>query len=122
MGKVNWYANSYRKLFFDFHSHSSAVGLASAFDAERWAQRLEEANAQAVSVFVKGGRGWSLYRRGSVRHVHPHLPEGLDMLEEQLQALHKRGIETSIPRLKMNAGASQIRLGLSDISLRGSSK
>jgi len=92
MSKGNWYANSYRKLFFDFHSHSLAVGLASAFDADRWAQRLEKANAQAVSIFVKGGRGWSSYRRGSVRHVHPQLPEGLDMLEEQLQALHKRGI------------------------------
>jgi hypothetical protein len=88
----DWYASSYRKLFFDFHSHSSAVGLASAFDAENWAERIKDANAQAVSVFVKGGQGWSFYRRGSVRYVHPQLPEGLDMLEEQIRAFHKRGL------------------------------
>ncbi len=88
----SWYDTSYRKLFFDFHSPGSAVGLASAFDAERWADRVQEANAQAVSVFAKGGYGYSFYQRGSIRYVHPHLPPGLDMLEEQITALHKRGI------------------------------
>jgi hypothetical protein len=88
----SWYDTSYRKLFFDFHSPGTAVGLASAFDAERWAERVQEANAQAVSVFTKGGYGYSFYRKGSIRYVHPHLPPGLDMLEEQIAALHKRGI------------------------------
>ncbi|MCC6859959.1 MAG: beta-galactosidase trimerization domain-containing protein [Bryobacterales bacterium] len=88
-----WYATSYRKLFFDYHSHSTAMGLGSAFDAEGWARRLAEANAQAVSVFTKCGQGWSYYRKGKVRHVHPQLPSGLDMLEAQLAALHKRGLK-----------------------------
>jgi len=88
----DWYATAYRKLFFDFHSQSTAVGLASAFDAEKWARRVEEANAQAVSVFTKCGRGWSFYRKGRVRYVHPQLPAGLDMLEEQIRTLHRRGI------------------------------
>ncbi len=52
----DWYRTCYRKLFFDFHTHSSAVGLASSFDAEAWARRLHEANAQAVSVFTKCGQ------------------------------------------------------------------
>ena len=30
----DWYDTSYRKLFFDFHSQATAVGLAAAFDAE----------------------------------------------------------------------------------------
>lgn len=88
----SWYDTSYRKLFFDFHSPGTAVGLASAFDAERWAARVQEANAQAVSVFTKGGYGYSFYRKGSIRYIHPHLPPGLDMLEEQITALHERGI------------------------------
>jgi hypothetical protein len=88
----SWYDTSYRKLFFDFHSPGTAVGLASGFDAERWAERVQEANAQAVSVCTKGGYGYSFYREGSVRYVHPHLPSGLDMLGEQIAALHKRGI------------------------------
>ena len=90
---MGWYESSYRKLFFDFHSPREAIGLASGFDAERWAERLEKAHAQAVSVFIMGARGWSFYRKGSYRHVHPHLPEGLDMVEQQLASLHKRGIK-----------------------------
>ncbi|MFN2230812.1 MAG: alpha-L-fucosidase, partial [Anaerolineae bacterium] len=88
----SWYDTSYRKLFFDFHSPGTAAGLAAAFDAERWADRVQRANAQAVSVFTKGGYGYSFYRKGSIRYVHPHLPPGLDMLEEQIAALHERGI------------------------------
>lgn len=89
---TSWYDRSYRKLFFDFHSPSTAVGLAAQFDAERWAERVQEAHAQAVSVITKGGYGHSFYRKGSIRYVHPHLPPGLDMLEEQVAALHKRGL------------------------------
>ena len=89
---MSWYDTSYRKLFFDFHSSGATVGLASTFDGERWAERLEAANAQAVSVFTKGGFGYSFYQKGSVRYRHPHLPSGLDMLEEQIAALHKRGM------------------------------
>jgi len=91
---ISWYARSFRKLFFDFHSSEYAVGLASAFDAEAWAERVEQAGAQAVSVFTKCGFGWSFYRKGSIRYVHPHLPEGLDMLGEQIAALQARGIRT----------------------------
>ncbi|OGV69836.1 MAG: hypothetical protein A3K19_28960 [Lentisphaerae bacterium RIFOXYB12_FULL_65_16] len=89
---TSWYETSYRKLFFDFHSAGAAVGLASAFDAERWAERLVEANVQAVSVFTKCGFGYSFYQKGRVRYQHPHLPAGLDMLEAQINALHKRGL------------------------------
>jgi len=88
-----WYDECYRKLFFDFHSAGTAVGLAAAFDAEQWADRLQAANVQAVSVFTKCGFGYSFYQKGSIRYQHPHLPEGLDMLEEQIAALHKRGMK-----------------------------
>ncbi len=90
---MGWYENTYRKLFFDFHSHSTAAGLASRFDAERWAERVRDADAQAVSVFTKGAMGWSFYRKGQYRYVHPHLPNDLDMVETQTNALHRRGIK-----------------------------
>jgi hypothetical protein len=89
---MSWYATAFRKLFFDFHSQESAKGLASAFDADRWADRLAEANAQAVSVFTKCGFGWSFYRKGDIRYVHPQLPPGLDLLDAQINALHQRNI------------------------------
>ncbi len=88
-----WYQTSYRKLFFDFHSPGSTVDLAADFDAERWAERLDEANAQAVSVFTKCGYGWSFYQKGHIRYRHPHLPPGLDMLEAQIATLHRRGLK-----------------------------
>ena len=89
---MGWYERSYRKLFFDFHSSQYAHDLAKGFDAETWAQRLQDAHVQAVSVFVKCGCGWSFGRRGSIRYVHPHLPEGMDMVASQLEALHRRGM------------------------------
>lgn len=89
---MSWYDTSYRKLFFDFHSPGTAVGLARDFDAERWAQRVQDAGAQAVSVFTKCGYGYSFHRQGTVRYVHPQLPAGLDMLAAQTEALHRRGL------------------------------
>ena len=89
---MSWYGTSYRKLFFDFHSRSTVVGLAKGFDAQRWAQRLQDAHVQAVSIFVKCGAGYSFGQRGSLRYLHPHLPDGIHMLEGQLQALHERGM------------------------------
>ncbi len=89
---TSWYDTSYRKLFFDFHSPGTTEGLASAYDAERWVSRLQAAHAQAASVFTKCGFGYSFYRKGHVRHVHPHLPDGVDMLGEQIEALHRRSM------------------------------
>lgn len=88
-----WYDDCYRKLFFDFHSAGTAVGLAAAFDAEGRADRLVAANVQGVSVFTKCGFGYSFYQKGSIRYQHPHLPAGLDMLGEQIDALHRRGLK-----------------------------
>ena len=92
--RIGWYGKCFRKLFFDFHSSQHALGLAAAFDAEGWAERCAQAGAQAVSVFIKCGFGWSFYRKGSIRYVHPQLPEGLDMVEAQIEAFHRRGIKT----------------------------
>ncbi len=89
---MSWYNTSYRKLFFDFHSPGTTAGLASAFDAEKWADRLQAAHAQAASVFTKCGYGYSFHRKGTLRYTHPHLPAGVDMLESQIDALHRRGM------------------------------
>jgi len=90
---MSWYSTAYRKLFFDFHSQETVRGLAAAFDAERWADQLAEANVQAVSVFTRCTFGWSYYRKGQVRYVHPQMPAGLDMVEDQINALHRRNIK-----------------------------
>lgn len=46
---ASWYDTSYRKLFFDFDSPGATVGLASAFDGERWAERLRRMQAECRS-------------------------------------------------------------------------
>lgn len=89
----SWYDTSYRKLFFDFHSPGTTEGLASAYDAECWISRLQAAHATAVSVFTKCGYGYSFYQKGTIRYKHPHLPAGVDMLGEQIEALHRRGMQ-----------------------------
>ncbi len=90
---MTWYDTAYRKLYFDFHSQETAVGLASAFDAERWADQVASAHAQAILVFCTCHFGWSYYRRGKLRYVHPHLPEGVDLVGDQIESLHRRGIK-----------------------------
>jgi hypothetical protein len=60
---ASWYATSYRKLFFDFDSPGTTVGLVSAFDAERWAERRRG---------FRTGRGdirWSRGSGGQVGHT-----------------------------------------------------
>lgn len=88
----SWPGQAYRKLFFDYHNHSTALGVAAAFDAPRWADQLVAAQVQAVSVCAKCMYGWSYYQKGSHRYVHPRLPAGLDMVEEQVQTLRERNI------------------------------
>ncbi|MCL5408578.1 MAG: beta-galactosidase trimerization domain-containing protein [Candidatus Omnitrophica bacterium] len=90
---MNWYTNSYRKLFFDFHNISSTIDLAKEFNAEKWAEKLENVQAQAVSSFAKCGAGWRYYQNGKIGWIHPKLPKNLDILGETITVCHKRGIK-----------------------------
>ncbi len=88
----NWHETTFRKLFFDYHTHAEAWGVGRDFDAEAWAERLKNAHAEGVSVFAKCARGWRYYRKGNTGWVHPKLPEGMDMLGEMVEACKKRNI------------------------------
>ena len=68
-------------------------GLAENFNAEKWAEQLQEADVEGVSVIAKCGQGWRYYRKGEVGWIHPEMPDGLDMLGDQISACHKRGIK-----------------------------
>jgi hypothetical protein len=88
----DWYRQSYRKLFFDYHTYQAALNVASQFDADHWAAQLEKTHVQAVSLHAYCNYGWRYYRKGKTGYVHPGLPEGLDLVEEVMQACHERGI------------------------------
>jgi hypothetical protein len=89
----NWFTDSYKNLFFDFHTHSSARGVAAGFDADRWADGIAEMGVQAVSAFAVDAFGWRFYRRGTTGWVHPGLPEDLDLLGEITRACHERDMK-----------------------------
>ena len=89
----NWHNQVFRKLFFDYHNHMANWGLAENFDAEKWADQLKASDVEGVSVFAKCAQGWRYYQKGKVGWVHPEMPAGLDMLGDQVQACHKRGIK-----------------------------
>lgn len=85
----------YRKAFFDFHNHASVRDMCSAYDPEKWADKLANAGVRASSIFVKCGLGYSYYRKGEYGIMHPQLPAGVDMVEEQVDAFHRRGIKAT---------------------------
>lgn len=88
----HWHEQIVRKLFFDYHNNEANSGLAENFDAEAWADQLQAAHAEGVSMFAKGAQGWRYYQKGEVGWIHPEMPEGLDMLGEVVEACHKRDI------------------------------
>jgi hypothetical protein len=92
-GDSQWFLDSYRKLFFDYHTYEAAMDVAIHFDAEKWADQLENSLVQTVSIHTLCNKGWRYYRNGDIGYVHPKLPDGLDMVEEILNACHKRDIK-----------------------------
>ncbi len=89
-----WYRDSWRKLFFDFHTYEAAGNVTKNLDADEWARQLEQAHVQTVSLHALCMRGWLYYRKGEHGYIHPKLPEDTDMVGDILDACKKRGITT----------------------------
>jgi hypothetical protein len=92
-GNAQWFLDSYRKLFFDYHTYEAAKDVARHFNAEKWAEQLENSLAQAVSIHTVCNKGWKYYTKGEIGYVHPKLPDGLDMIGEIIRSCHKRDIK-----------------------------
>lgn len=90
---MNWIENCYRGLFLDFHNNELVNGIASEFDASNWAGQLNDAGIQCVNVFTNDMFGWKYYLKGEKGFVHPHLPRGLDMVEETVRECHLKNIK-----------------------------
>jgi len=89
-----WFRDSWRKLFFDFHTWQAARDVTKNLDADVWARQLEQAHVEAVSLHALCARGWRYYRKGEHGYIHPKLPENTDMVGEILDACKKRDIKT----------------------------
>ncbi len=85
----------YRQIHLDFHTSSAIPGIGSKFDATIFARTMAEANVNSVTVFAKCHHG-HLYYDTKRPDRHPRLKAGLNLLGEQVAALHAHGIRAPV--------------------------
>lgn len=85
----------FRQIHLDFHTHQSISGIGSDFDPEEFAATLEAAHVNSINLFARGHHGYNYYYSKKFPELaHPHLER--DLLREQIDACHARGIRTPI--------------------------
>ena len=85
----------YRQIHLDFHTSAEIGDIGADFDPEVFADTLQRAHVNSINLFARGHHGWVYYdsRRFAERR-HPHLKR--DLLREQIEACHGRGIRTPV--------------------------
>ena len=83
-----------RQIHLDFHTSPHIPDVGADFDADEFAQTLVDAHVNSVTVFAKCHHGMCYYPTQTGTQ-HPAL-DGRDLLGEQIEALHKRGIRAPI--------------------------
>jgi hypothetical protein len=84
-----------RTVHLDFHTSPAIDDVASNFKPDEFAATFQRAAVQSVTVFAKCHHG-HLYYETDRAERHPGLPKSLDLLGEQVEALHKVGISAPI--------------------------
>ncbi|MCX7048892.1 MAG: alpha-L-fucosidase [Candidatus Sumerlaeota bacterium] len=84
-----------RWIHLDFHTGPDIPDVGRDFDPEEFAAIMDEARVDACTVFAKCHHG-HLYYETKHPARHPHLKPGLNLLGEQIEALHSRGIRAPI--------------------------
>src|SRR5690554_246268 len=84
-----------RMIHLDFHTGPLVPDVGVDFDPASFAQTFKNANVDSVTLFAMCHHGHLYY---NTKHParHPSLPNGLDLLGEQIEALHKEGIRAPI--------------------------
>lgn len=83
-----------RQVHLDFHTSPYIGDVGSEFDAEEFASTVQEARINSITVFAKCHHG-QCYYPAKVGVQHPAL-KGRDLLGEQIEALHRKGIRAPI--------------------------
>ncbi|MFO7320533.1 MAG: alpha-L-fucosidase [Chloroflexota bacterium] len=83
----------YRQVHLDFHTSEYCEGVGSKFDADAFAETLQQAHVNSVNIFAKCHHGYSYYPT-KVGVMHPSLK--FDLLGAQIEALHRRDIRCPI--------------------------
>jgi len=89
------WALPYRQIHLDFHTGPAIPDVGRDFDARDFARTMKRAHVNSVTVFAKCHHG-HLYYNTKRPERHPGLKRGLDLLGEQVGALHREGIRAPI--------------------------
>jgi hypothetical protein len=84
-----------RTIHLDFHTGPGVKGVGAKFDPEAFVDTFARADVDSVTVFAKCHHG-HLYYDTDRPERHPGLDRDLDLLEQQITALHSRGIRAPI--------------------------
>lgn len=84
-----------RQVHLDFHTSPHIPGIGTEFEAEAFADTMAKAHVNSVTVFAKCHHGMCYYPT-KTGVAHPGMAAGRDLLGEQIEALHRRGIRAPI--------------------------
>lgn len=85
----------FRQIHLDFHTGPAIPDVGTEFDARAFARAMKEAHVNSVTVFAKCHHG-HLYYDTNRPERHPGLARDLNLLGEQVEALHREGIRAPI--------------------------
>ena len=83
-----------RQVHLDFHTSGAIDGVAADFDPEVFAETIADSGINSITLFARCHHGLCYYPT-KVGEMHPGL-HGRDLLGEQIEALHRRGIRCPI--------------------------
>jgi hypothetical protein len=84
-----------RTIHLDFHTGPQVTDVGKDFNPQQFAQTFKDALVDSVTVFAKCHHGLLYYDTNHPAR-HPSLPRDLDLLGEQVKALHGAGIRAPI--------------------------
>ncbi len=84
-----------RTVHLDFHTGPDIPDVAKDFDAKSFARTFKDAHVDSVTVFATCHHGHAYWLTDRPER-HPSLPSGLDLLGDQIEALHDVGIRAPI--------------------------
>ena len=85
----------FRQIHLDFHTSPAIHDVGVDFDAREFARTMKAAHVDSVTVFAKCHHG-HLYFETKHAARHPGLKKGLDLLGEEVDALHRENIRAPI--------------------------
>jgi hypothetical protein len=85
----------WRQIHLDFHTSEAIPDIGADFDPDEFADTLVKAHVNSITCFARCHHGWIYYdTQVNPERRHPHLTRNL--LVEQVEACHRRGIRAPI--------------------------